>query len=431
MRVDVPRLDATIEKVGERVAVLTERLKQDEVWGIWKRRHGSKASLGSRQQLGQVLYKELGYKSTGATRSGRIQVDEKALSQIDLPFVKTYLEVERLKKLRSTYLIGVRREVVDGFLHPVFNLHFARTYRSSCDSPNFQNIPIRDKQIGKLVRRCFVPREGHVLVEIDYGALEVRIAACYHKDPNMLEYIEDPSKDLHREMASECYMVGEDQVSKEMRFYAKNQFVFPEFYGSYYAQCAPNLWEAVDRFGLRLADGRSLREHLDEIGMLELGACSGGQPAVHTFESHVQEVEADFWGRRFPVYARWKKNWWEQYQRNGDFRMLTGFRVDGVYKRNDVINYPVQGAAFHCLLWSLIKLVKWLARSKMRTVIVGQIHDSIVADVHRSELGDYLAKAKRVMTEEIRKAWRWIIVPLVVEAEVGEENWWEKKEVEV
>ena len=109
--------------------------------------------------------------------------------------------------------------------------------------------------------------------------------------------------------------------------------------------------------------------------------------------------------------------------------MLTGFRVDGVHKRNDVINYPVQGAAFHVLLWSLIRLVKWLKKHKMRSVVVGQIHDSIVADVHHDELDEYLAAAKRIMTEDVRKAWPWIIIPLETEAEVGELNWWEKEKV--
>ena len=419
MRVDVDRLDWTIVKADGKIKVLTERLKVDDVWKLWRRRFGERASLGSRPQLGAVLFQEMGHKASAITRTGRAQVDEEALARIDLPFVKLFLKVEKLKKLRSTYLNGVKREVVNGFIHSVFNLHLVRSYRGSSDNPNIQNQPVRDPEMGKPIRSCFIPRDGHVLVEIDYSALEVRIAACYHKDPTMLEYIEDSSKDMHRDMAMQIYKLPQDQVTKQTRFAAKGQFVFASFYGSYYKQTAPGLWGAIEKDGLVTADGVPLKKWLRGQGIRDL----------EEFTEHVQEVDQDFWGRRFKVYAQWKLDWFREYQRTGGFQMLTGFRVDGVHKRNDVINYPVQGAAFHVLLWSLIRLVKWLKKHKMRSVVVGQIHDSIVADVHHDELDEYLAAAKRIMTEDVRKAWPWIIIPLETEAEVGELNWWEKEKV--
>ena len=67
----------------------------------------------------------------------------------------------------------------------------------------------------------------------------------------------------------------------------------------------------------------------------------------------------------------------------------------------------------------------------MRTKIIGQIHDSIILDVHPSELQDVLESAKRIMTEDIRRAWSWIITPLVVEAEMSETNWFEKKGIKI
>jgi DNA polymerase-1 len=436
MRVDVGRLDRTIVETGRKIEEITAELQRDQVWKSWKRRYRDKASIGSRMQLATVLGDEL---SPGKKRTatGRTSVDEEALEQIDLPFVKGFLRLEKLKKLKSTYLVGVQREVVDGLVHPSFNLHLVRTHRSSSDSPNFQNIPIRDKEIGELIRSCFVPRKGRLLVEVDYSAIEVRIAACYHQDPTMIKYIEDPTKDMHRDMAAECYMLEQGQVTKEARFYAKNQFVFPEFYGSYYVQCAPNLWNAIDRAGLKVQmpngePGRSLKAHLEDQGIDGLGDCDPRQkPRKGTFEHHIQQVEQDFWGRRFRVYAKWKQDWHRQYLKQGWFDLLTGFRIAGVYGRNDVINYPVQGVAFHCLLWSLVRLVKWLKKNRMKTVIVGQIHDSIVADVHPDELDDFLAMAKRVMTGDIRKHWGWIIVPLEIEAESSETNWFDKRKVEL
>ncbi len=419
IRIDVPRLDRTIVKVGKRISRLAERLKQDEVWSRWRRRFGGRASLGSRQQLAAVLHEELKHKTAATTRTGKVQVDEKALSRIDLPFVKTYLEVEKLKKLQSTYLKGVRREVVDGLLRPSFNLHLVSSYRSGCSNPNFQNIPIRDKTTGKLIRSCFVPRDGHVLVEVDYGALEFRIAACHWKDEAMVEYASDPSLDIHRDMAAECYMLEPDQVTSEVRFFAKNQFVFPTLYGSYYVNTARNLWNVIGQAGLTTKDGQSLEDHLMMVhGITE-----------RTYEDHVKGVERRF-NERFPTWSVRKEKWWSKYQQRGWFPLMTGFRCSGVYSRNQLFNIPVQGPAFHILLWSLIELVGWMRKRKMRSMIVGQIHDSIVADVHRDELDDYIGKAREVMADDIRKAWPWIVTPLEVDVEVAETNWYEKRSVE-
>ena len=433
MCVDVDRLDRTIVQVGERIKVIESELKQDDVWRLWKRRFGQSAKIGSRDQLGKVLYGEMGLKPEGTTRlAKRAKVDKDALAGIDLPFVAKYLLFERLKKTRSTNLLGIKRELVGNRLRPMYSLNIARTYRSSCSNPNGQNFPVRDEEISEMVRSCIVPTdENHVLVEIDYGKLEVCIAACYHKDPVMLDYLRDPSKDMHRDAAADVYMLSQEDVTKGTRFYAKNQFVFPEFYGSYWKICAPNLWGAIGQFGLKTAGGVPLKQHLKDQGIRGLGNCDKDVPKPGTFEAHIKEVERVLWDERFLVYRDWKPFWFDKYEKVGGFDTLTGFRFEGVLSKNDVINYPVQGAAFHCLLWALTRMVRWMEKRKMRSKIVGQIHDSIIADVHRDELAEYLAKAKQVLTVDLPRAWTWIIVPLSVDAEVGEENWYSKSEVDI
>ena len=222
-------------------------------------------------------------------------------------------------------------------------------------------------------------------------------------------------------------------VSKQMRYCGKNMFVFPSFYGSFYKQCAPNLWKAIKEHKLKLNGGIPLKKHLKKEGYSELGDCDfdndDEQPG--TFVDHIKQVEKSFWKDRFQVYADWKRKWFSDYEATGSISTLTGFQISGNYKRNDIINYPIQGSAFHCLLWSLIELNKQLKKRKMKSKIVGQIHDSIVADVHKKEVDEYLQLAKEIMTKRIRKAWKWIIVPLDVEAEVTPlgGNWFDKKEV--
>ena len=111
--------------------------------------------------------------------------------------------------------------------------------------------------------------------------------------------------------------------------------------------------------------------------------------------------------------------------------MKTGFVVQGVMRKNEIINYPIQGSAFHCLLWSLIRLRRQLRKHKMRSMVVGEIYDSMLLDVYKPELDVVMAMAKEIMVDKLREAWKWIITPLSVEAEVSETNWHEKEEVEL
>jgi DNA polymerase-1 len=413
-RVDTDHLEGSIAEATEKIEALERRLLKSKEYKVWTKVYGPKAKLGNREQLGRVFFKELGFLCKERTETGRYKADEKAFEGLDNQFIQDYFKVEKLKKARSTYLQGIKREVVDGYLHPVFNLHTAVTYRSSSDSPNFQNFPIRYPEIGEMVRRCFVPRKGRHIVEVDFKAIEVCIAACYCKDPSLVRYIKDPKSDMHEDAAAMVYMLTKDQVSKQVRFYAKNQFVFPQFYGSYFRQCAPALWETIHLHGLKVKDSDvSLYKHLKSKGITKLGACDPDEePERGTFEYHVKKMEEKFWGEMFPVYAKWKKKWWASYLEKGYFDFYTGFRVEGEYKKNEVLNSSIQGSAFHCLLWSLVQIQKEIRRHRMKTLLVGQIHDSLEADVPPDELDDFVGICQDVMTRRLPKHWSWITVPL-------------------
>ena len=147
----------------------------------------------------------------------------------------------------------------------------------------------------------------------------------------------------------------------------------------------------------------------------------------------MEEVQKRFWEERFKIYADWKKDWYHKYLDKGYMITKTGFICQGFMKRNEIINYPVQGSAFHCLLWALIRLGKELKKYKMKSLIVGQIHDSIIADVPEEELNDYLVLANEVSTKQIMEEWKWINVPLAVKAEVSPVggSWFDKKEMRI
>lgn len=419
MKIDVPYLDRAINHTGKVINDIESQLKSSDVFLHWRKRYGEKANFSSRAQLGEILFNVMGYPcpKENRTKQGRPKTDAKTMETVDHPFVKDWNSLEVLKKSRSTFLVGLREEVDEaGFVHPMFGLHMATTYRSNCEGPNLQNQPIRDKRSAKLIRRAFVPRsEDHVLVEIDYGALEFRGAANFWHDPSMIKYADDSSLDIHRDMAMQCYSLAKEQVNKDTRGYAKNQFVFPVLYGSYYKSCAKNLWSQIGRGGLKTKDGVGIYEHLALKGIRDLEG----------FTQHIKTVE-EWFNKKFPVWSSKKDEWWNQYVERGWFPLQTGFICKGIFSYNNLMNTPVQGPSFHLNLWSVTRINEWLMKNKMKSKVICQIHDSILGDIHRSELDDYLEYAERVMTKDVRVYWPWIKTTLAIEVDIAETNWFEK-----
>lgn len=445
MRVDVDYIKRKLNETKDEVRLLKEKLTKHKITKRWKEEYGRKFNFTSREQLGHILFDVLQYKSPGLTRASekegakkkRHKTDEESLRKLNLKYLNKYLQIGRIEKMRSTYLKGILRHVVDGYVHPFFNLHTTQTFRSSSDSPNFQNIPIRIPETSKLIRSAFIARKNGQIVEIDYGGAEVCCSACYNLDPNLIKYIKDDSRDMHRDMAAQCFMLPNDfmqqtdkQNAKMIRYVAKNDFVFPQFYGSGHKEITKNMWEDIGKYKLSF-DDELLYEKLEEAGIDERGACGHRMPAMKgSFEHHIKQVEKHFWGTRFKVYDKWREQWLKQYKANMFFDTLTGFRISGVLERNQVINYPVQGSAFHWLLWSLIQIQKALDKYKIKALIVGQIHDSIVADVYKKHVRNFIEICQEVMTERIKKHWPWIIVPLKIDAEVAPvgASWYDKEE---
>ena len=432
MRVDVEYCYKKKAHLTRKIEKLTEDFKRTKFYYHWHHIYKEKTNIDSDYQLAHILYDVRKLKPLRQTPGGRGSVDEESLLQLDMPELRLRIEISKLEKLRDVYLDAFAREQVDCYLHPFFNLHTVRTHRSSSDHPNFQNIPKRDHESMNICRRAILPRPGHQLGEVDYSGIEVRIGICYHKDPNMLKYVTDPTTDMHGDMCQQCFKIDDFDRKipeyKHLRDATKNGFVFPQFYGSFYGNCAENLaisWGKLTRGkwksgqGVSMPDGAKLSDHLIEQGI----------SSFEDFKDHIEAVEKDFWENRFRVYQQWKDEWWEEYQGKGYFDTLTGFRCSGVMGYNDVINYPVQGSAFHCLLWSFIQIDKIMREEKWDTRLVGQIHDAIVLDINPSELDHVMKTVRRVACEELPRAWKWIIVPLEVEADLCEVDrpWNEKK----
>lgn len=427
LRIDMNYANSKIKELTADIQNLEQEFKNSKFYRDWTKSRTSIPNIYSNQQLSHFLYNVKKIPPIKTTVTGKGATDEDALEGMNLPELYPLLRIRKLMKIRDTYLSGFVREQVNGYIHPFFNLHKVRTFRGSCDSPNFQNIPKRDKETMLICRKAIYPRPGHQLLELDFKALEVSIAACYHQDPTMLKYLKDPSTDMHADMAEQIFFLSKyDENNPEhniLRNATKNGFVFPQFYGDYYKNNAISMagtWGKLPESKWKPGQGipfnsKNLSDHFIQHKI----------NSMDSFILHIKGIEKDFWGNRFPVYRDWKEKWWSNYQKAGYINMFSGFTCKGVMGRNDCINYPVQGAAFHCLLWTFIRLSNIIESKKWKSRLVGQIHDAIVIDVYPPELEELTLNARLVSCGDLVNNWKWITVPLTIKAEVAgiDESW--------
>ena len=415
IRIDLEYCEKKKHHLTRQINRLQKKIQDTKFYRRWEHIYGAKTNVYSNHQLSNLLYRHMKIEPMKTTVTGRGSTDEEALNRIDVPELKLILQMRKLSKVRDTYLDAFTREQHDGYIHPSFNLHTVRTFRSSSDRPNFQNIPIRDKESMRICRRALLPRPGHQLMEMDFSALEVHIAACYCKDPVLIHYLKDKNSDMHLDMAKQIFMFDElDRkipIHAVLRQAAKNGFVFPQFYGDYYGNNSLYLsdWVKLPQegrwkkgMGLLLPDGDYTSDHFINHGI----------KSFDDFTEHLKQVEDDFWNRRFKAYHKWRLNQVNQYRKKGYLKMFTGFTCSGTMRRNEIMNYPIQGSAFHCLLFTFIRLDEIMREEKWDSKLIGQIHDCIVVDAHPDEIDHVEETARKIIKEELPAKWKWIIIPL-------------------
>lgn len=440
MGIDTVQLDRAIDETNQKLSQITKELQQEEVYARWKKKYGEDTNLNSPKQLADLLFNVMKIKPPKFTENSkntddkRAATDEDTLETINHPFTNKYLKFRKLNKANNTYLKGIKREVVDGRIHCFFNLGNVKTYRSSASDINTTNIPIRDPEIGPLIRQCFIPTKGRHLVEVDFGGAEVITGVAYHQDPVMIRYLtETDSKgklinDMHRDSAMELFKLPIEEVSKPIRQIAKNRFVFREFYGGFYVQCANDVWKDIE--DVRTVSGMLVRNHLYSEGINEVGELDPKmKPKPGSFEKLCQAAEQNLWSR-FSTYAQWRRDVYEQYRRDGWMRSLTGFVYQGYMRRNEIWSYAIQGSSFHCLLWCLIKLVRsYLKKYRMKSIIINEVHDSMLAEVVPSELPQFVEICRYVMVDLLSKQCPWLVLPMKIEVDVAPvDSPWSAKE---
>ena len=196
IRVDKNELDDYSKVLTEKINVL-----EKEIYEL----AGEEFNINSPKQLGVILFEKMGMPNGKKTKSGYSTAAD-ILDKLapDYPIVKKILEYRQLAKLNSTYAVGLTAYIKeDGRIHGTFNQTITATGRISSTDPNLQNIPIR-MEMGKKIRKVFIPKDGYVFIDADYSQIELRILAHMSGDEKLIAAY-NSSEDIHRATAAEVF----------------------------------------------------------------------------------------------------------------------------------------------------------------------------------------------------------------------------------
>ncbi len=382
VKVEGDALKAYGDQLGERIVALEKEIYEDV---------GETFNINSPKQLGVVLFENMkipGAKKTKTGYSTAADVLEKLAS--DYPIVSKILEYRQLTKLKSTYADGLANYICeDGRIHGKFNQTITATGRISSTEPNLQNIPVR-VELGRLIRKVFVPEEGFVFVDADYSQIELRILAHCSGDEQLIEAYKE-AKDIHRITASQVFHIPFDEVTALQRRNAK-AVNFGIVYG-------------ISSFGLSQDLSITRKEAAKYIEDY-----FKTYPGIKAFLDHAVEHAKDLgyvgtlFGRRRPVPELASSNFMQR---------SFGERV--------VMNAPIQGTAADIMKIAMIGVSQRMKELNLKSRLVLQVHDELLIEAYKPEL----EVVKTILREEMEHAAS-LDVPLEIDMHTGE-NWYEAK----
>ena len=426
MRVDYSQLHDVRTKIEGFIDECQYQISQiPEVLG-WEDDRGRKFDFNSTDDLQDFVYVYMNEGATKKTRGGGLSVDKDvmiSLAKVGNSAVYGYIQDYRRWTKALEYITGIEREAVDGIIHCNLNLGGVSSYRTSASDINLQNVPKRDKEVMLLIRGVFFPRSRHKIKEFDFKAFEVSIYACYSKDPALIEYVSDLSKDMHRDMGAYILKLTVDEMyetfetAKRFRQETKSGFVFSQLFGAGYKTCALYFWDFF-----QTKEGAIFWENFSQ---------RTGIITYTEWENWIEEVTHYFWHVKFPKLGEWREKNWNDYLRLGEVFYFTGFRAGGVLGKPQVTNFPVQGTASHVKLAVLNLLIEKLEKDNADSKVFLEVHDSVLVDAAPWE-DDYLRDVMRwIVNVKIPEMFPWVIVPLYLEEAEAQVNepWSKVKEI--
>ncbi|MBN2185529.1 MAG: DNA polymerase I [Candidatus Krumholzibacteriota bacterium] len=376
MALDSARLEDLSKEISKEIERLTAGIHEMA---------GEVFNINSNKQLQKILFEKMNLKTSRKTKTG-YSTDVRVLTDLatDHPFAGLILEYRQLSKLLSTYvdtLPGLVNKKT-GMIHTSFNQTVAATGRLSSSDPNLQNIPIRT-ELGRKIRSAFIPSSGNILLDADYSQIELRVMAHLSGDPELVSAFIDGS-DIHTRTASRIYGVSEEEVTKEMRSSAKTIN-----FGVMYGQGA-------------MALSKQLRIQVEEAKRF-IDEYFEKYPGIKDFidssvESARQKGYAEtLLGRRRPLP--------DINSSNGRFRS---------FSERIAVNMPIQGTSADLIKIAMIRISGEIEEKGLESRMILQVHDELVFDVVRGELGEMEEIVRRLMESAIE-----LKVPLKVDMGSG------------
>lgn len=343
---------------------------------------GEEFNINSPKQLGVVLFEKLQLPNEKKTKTG-YSTSAEVLDKLapDHPIVADVLEYRQLSKLKSTYADGLINFIEqDGKIHTTFNQTITATGRLSSTDPNLQNIPIRI-ELGKLIRKLFLPEQGHLFVDSDYSQIELRVLAHLSDDEKLIAAFKN-GQDIHRSTASLVFDTPFDEVTDIQRRNAK-AVNFGIVYG-------------ISAFGLAndLNIGRKeAQAYIDSY--------FEKYPKIKAFlDKTVSEAKEKgyiktMFGRIRPIPELSSSNFMQR---------QFGERV--------AMNSPIQGTAADIIKIAMIRVHDRLLKENLKSKLILQVHDELLIETAEDEK-EYVIE---LLEEEMHKA-----ADLKVSMEVGTE----------
>ncbi len=348
-------------------------------------------NINSTKQLGQILFEKLGLPPVKKTKTGystNADVLEKLKNKH--PIIPAIMDYRMLTKLNSTYAEGLMKVVSpDGRIRTTFQNLVTATGRLSSTDPNLQNIPVRT-DLGAEIRKMFIPKPGHVLVDADYSQIELRVLAHISGDAVMQQAFQSGS-DIHTATASQVFGVAPEQVTALQRRHAK-AVNFGIVYG-------------ISEFSLAEDIGVSRYEAKNYIDSY-LRNYSG----VSAYMKQVV-TEARDKGYTQTMYGRRR---WIPELTSSNFNIRQG-------AERIALNTPIQGTAADLIKLAMIRVDKALAAHYPQAKLLLQVHDELIVECPE-ELAEQVAQLISREMEQVAQ----LSVPLVAEAKWGK-SWYEAK----
>ena len=375
-----------LKEYGDQLAVHIRALEKE----IYEEA-GETFNINSPKQLGVILFEKMqipGGKKTKTGYSTAADVLEKLAP--DHPIVSKILEYRQYAKLKSTYADGLAAYIgPDGRIHGKFNQTITATGRISSTEPNLQNIPVRT-ELGRMIRKVFVPEEGYVFVDADYSQIELRVLAHCSGDTHLIEAYRE-ARDIHRITASQVFHVPFADVTDQQRRNAK-AVNFGIVYG-------------ISSFGLSQDLSITRKEaakYIDDYFQTYPGIKTFLDQAVQHAKD--QGYAVTLFGRRRPVPELSSSNFMQR---------SFGERV--------AMNSPIQGTAADIIKIAMIGVDRRLKEEGLKSRLVLQVHDELLIEAEQTEV----ETVKEILRQEMEQAAS-LDVPLEIDMHTGD-NWYEAK----